>query len=75
MISLRNVAKLLKDHPEIPQPEEILAQAKALSNKGILSGMALDVLFPGRSSDLVREIETDEEHIRMGMEDIRKAGQ
>lgn len=73
MISIRNIEKLLKDHPEIPDQEKILAQARKMADNNILSGGSLDQLFGSRAKELARELEKDIEHIQMGLEDIRQA--
>ena len=74
-ISIRNVEKFLKDHPEFfDNEDEILEAAKKAANKnGVMSGAAVNG-FMGRFTDMFFfEVTRNQEHINMGLEDLNRS--
>lgn len=75
MISLRNFEKFFKDHPETPDKEKMLEEAKKQAAFGILmAGQAERILGDIElSKKFFKEVESDPEHIQIGLEDLAKA--
>lgn len=77
MVSIRNIEKFFSDHPELWEKKfQILGRAdNARSRKGVIPGGLLKEIFGGDEKLLdlfCAEIASKIEHIRIGLEDIRK---
>jgi hypothetical protein len=72
MISIRNVEKYLQDHGEIPQAEKdnLLAVFKVAAENGLVTGGMTGKILGPRAKAFFQEIESDPEHIQIGLEDI-----
>lgn len=76
MVSIRNVEKFVKDHPELfsDNKDEVLAKAKAAADKdGIMSGSAVKGFMCEFTEMFFFEATHGQEHIIMGLEDISRS--
>ena len=75
-ISMRNVEKFLKDHPEISCDIQgmILAKAKELADRhGIIWMGHLSDLMREYSRTFLDEILDNQEHVKIGFEDLNRS--
>lgn len=73
MISLRNFEKFFNDHPETPDKDKILKEAKKQATFKLIMGGQAERILGDLAKQFFLEVENDPEHIRMGMEDMAAA--
>lgn len=73
MISIRNFEKYFTDHPDTPDKERILQEARQFAEKGIVMGGRAEKILGPLAKQFFQEVENNEEHIRIGLEDMQKA--
>jgi hypothetical protein len=73
MISIRNFEKYFKDHPDTPDKKRILQEAREFAERGIVMGGRAEKILGSLAKQFFQEVENDQEHIKIGLEDIAKA--
>lgn len=75
MIAIRNLEKFFEDHPELADRKDaILAAAREKAEKGseVLTGGAADEILGGLAPDFFREVQSNNEHVEIGVEAVKK---
>ncbi len=72
-VSIRNVEKFVKDHPELcgGQEEVILAEAKKVSHDGVIVGGAVENFMGDLTQRFFQEVTTDLDHVQIGLTDLQ----
>lgn len=77
-VSIRNVKKYFEDHLELADIKDKVikgAEKEAKKGKGIIcAGTMKNLLGAKLSHEFFKEVTENFEHIKMGLEDFRKAG-
>ena len=74
MVSIRNIEKFFKDHPEFSEHMDVaLEKAKTVCEEGtnmIASGGIEEILGSGLTAIFFKEVSSDMEHLEIGHEDM-----
>ena len=77
MYALANIQKFVKDNQERvgDQAEAILKRAEKLSERGIISGGAIEKIFddPELAAEFETVVQDDLEHVTIGLQVIEKS--
>jgi hypothetical protein len=73
MVSIRNFEKYFTDHPDTPGKEKILNEARKCAERGIVMGGRAEKILGPLAQQFFQEVENNEEHIKIGLEDMQKA--